>query len=368
MGAERTARQQQLSADADKHDGADPGAGPAAWRWSPRTARITGSAATVLLTAVTALLARDAFAPGAVAWWLLGCAALTAAASALLFRRPETVRGAPATLAAASGVLAVLAVWTAADAHQWSAPSRVAGLAVAGSAALVLLGLFSPVGRSGPVGAMALAGLAALWWATLLLTDAPAHAGAAQGVIALVVLGVLPRAALTGAGLAAWGNRPAGASVSRLGAGAALAVTHRGLVGAALVAAASATAAGWLVGGLPSPWAVLFTTVLAVVMWARSRAYPLVIEVVLLRAGAVVLLVRLVAVWMQTNAQASIAAVGLLGAAAVLSLAATAVTLPDRLRTRLSRGMDLAEPAGFVVLLPLAVGVFGTGTHLPGAF
>ena len=366
MGAERTARQQQLSAGA--HEGDAPGTDPAAWRWGPRAARITGCAATVLLAAVTALLARDEFAAAAVAWWLLGAAAVTAAGAVLLFRRPEVVRGGPATMAAVAGVLAVLAAWTVADAYQWSAPSRLAGLAVAGAVALVLLGLFSPVGRSGPVGAVALAGLAALWWVTLLLTDDPAHAGAVQGVIAVAALGVLPRAALTDAGLTAWGTRPAGVSVSRLGAGAALAATHRGLVGAALVAAASATAAGWLVGGLPSPWAVLFTAVLTVVLWARSRAYPLVVEVVLLRAGAVLLFVRLVAVWMQANARPSFGAVVLLCAAAVLPLAATAVPLPERLRTRLSRGMDLAEPAGFIALLPLAVGVFAVDTQVLGAF
>lgn len=367
MGAERTAQPGQLSADA--HDGEVPGADPASWRWGPRAARVTGSAATVLLAGVTALLARDAFDTAAVAWWLLGCAAASAALGALLFRHPGAVPGGPATTTAVAGVLAVLAVWTAADAHQWSAPTRLAGLAAAAAAGLVLLGLFSPVGRSGPVGAVALASLAALWWVTLLLTDEPAHAGAVQGLIAVAVLGVLPRAALTEAGLTAWGaRRPAPVSVSRLGAGAALAVTHRGLVGAALVVSASATAAGWLVAGQPSLWAVLFTAVLAVVLWARSRAYPLVVEVVLLRAGATVLLVRLVAVWMHRSAPASFGALALLCAAVVLPLAAGAVTLPDRWRTRLSRGMDLAEPAGVIALFPLALGVFGVHAQLLGAF
>lgn len=366
MGAERTARPGQLSGGA--RDGEGPRADPAGRQWGPRASRITGSAAAVLLVTVTALLAREEFAAASVAWWLLAAAGSTAVLGALLLRRTAVGRGVPATVVAVAGVLVVMAAWTAADAHHWSAPTRLVVLAAACAAALALLGLFSPVGRSGLVGAVTLAGLAALWWVTLLLTDDPAHTGAVQGVIAVAVLGVLPRAALTDAGLTAWGERrAAGVSVSRLGAGAALAATHRGLVGATLVAAASATAAGWLVGGRPNPWAVLFTAVLAVVLWSRSRAYPLVAEVVLLRAGAVVLFVRLAAVWMQESAQPSFGPVVLLCLAAALPLVATAVTLPDRLRTRLSRGMDLAESAGVIVLFPLAVGVFGVHAHVLGA-
>lgn len=367
MGAERTVQQGQLGTDASTVR--DRGPGPGGRRWDPRSARLAAAAATVLLVAAAALLARAAFDPTAVAWWLLAASAALAGVAAPLARQPGIVPALPATLAAAAGVLVVLAAATGADAGDWPAPAALAALVGAVWVALVLLGLLSSLGRTALVAAAALSGLGSLWCLTLLLTDDAVHTGAVQAVAAVLVLGVLARAALTDAGLTAWGRRPsAGTPVSRLGAAAALALTHRGLVGATLVAAASATAAGWLTAARPDMATTLFVAVLATVLWSRARAYPLLVEVLVLRAGAVALLVRLAAVRAQHSDEAAAVAVALLGLAAVLPLVATSVTVSESLRGRLTRAMGITEAVGVIALFPLALGVFGVHTLLLGAF
>src|SRR5690606_21761992 len=101
--------------------------------------------------------------------------------------------------------------------------------------------------------------------------------------ISVVLLGVLPRLAMTVSGLTGLDDRrTGGASVSRYAVGTALAATHRGLVLATVTLGVSAAAAGVLALRTATAWTVPLGVVLLLVLALRARAFPLTAEVVVL--------------------------------------------------------------------------------------
>jgi hypothetical protein len=274
-----------------------------------------------------------------------------------------------------AGVLGLLAAWTVADSTAGSAAARWAGLAGAGVLTLVLLGLCSPVGRGGLVGAAAVVAVALGWEVTAALLHGAhngverSRLGAVLAVLAVVVLGLLPRFALVAAGLAGLDDRrTAGATVSRHEVATALAATHRGLVLATVATAASAGAAGWLVVTVPDRWTVPVAVVLGVVLASRARAYPLVAEVVALLGAASVVLVRLIATWVERSGGHPYWPLVVVGVAAILPLGVLAVQPAEHVRVRLRRVGDRVEAVAVIALFPLVVGVFGVYARLLHAF
>ncbi len=243
--------------------------------------------------------------------------------------------------------------------------------AVAGALVLTLgfLGLFSPLGKGGLVGAVTSAALAVVWEVVAAVQSDPARLGAVMAVFSLVLLGVLPRLAMMASGLTALDDRRSGgASVSRHQVGTALAATHRGLAVSTTVAAVSAASAGWLLTAAEKPtvWTVVLASLVILVLVSRARAFPLVAEVVALFAAAACLLVRLVMVWMDHAGGAGPLAV--LCAAAVLPLLVLAVQVPEHVQVRLRRVADLVESMGMVGLFPITAGVFGVYGQLLNQF
>ncbi|MFC7305531.1 type VII secretion integral membrane protein EccD [Streptomyces monticola] len=354
------------------------------WRWRPASRRPVAATASLALATATALLARTAFPLDSVAYGQLVTAAVLAVAGVLAGRLGRSTsagagglasvpgrgnRGLATVLLLTAAVFGVLGAWTAGDAHSLSGPARLAAIAGAVAVALLLLGLFSPFGRSGLTGAVAVLALTALWeLGALLVSGDPARLGALLAVVSAVLLGLLPRLALRATGLTAINDRrSAGSSVSRHQVADALADTHRGLVLATVATACSAAGAGWLLTrGEPTVWTVSATVVTAVVLLARARAFPLAAEVVAVFAAAAVLVVRLAVLWLRDTG--GIGPLLFLGAAAVLPLLALVLQPPEQLRARLRRAADLAESIGVVGLFPLAVGVFGGYGQLLGGF
>ncbi|MFE4058326.1 type VII secretion integral membrane protein EccD, partial [Streptomyces sp. NPDC059096] len=316
--------------------------------------------ATVTLAVIAALLARREFALDALAGALLAATVLLFAAGALGARVGTGNRGLASALLLAAGGLGVLTAWTAADAQQWAGITRLAAVAAALVLTLVMLGWFSPLGRGGFMGAAAVAAITAVWEAVASVQDDPARLGAVMAVFSVVLLGLLPRLALMASGLTALDDRRSGGtSVSRHQVGNALAATHRGLALATIATAVSAAAGGWLLtlAGGPSLWTVALTSLVAVVLLSRARAFPLVAEVVALIAAAGALLVRLVMLWLGHGGGAG--ALAVLCVATLLPLLGLAVQPADHVRVRLRRMADFVESVGVVGLFPLAIGVFG---------
>ncbi|MFC4514578.1 type VII secretion integral membrane protein EccD [Streptomyces ehimensis] len=349
-----------------------------AWRWRPEARRWTASLATIALAVTAGVLARASLGPASVAGGLTVAAALVAALGAVASRirargakspgdggGDDVGRGLGTTLMLTGGALGALAAWTAADAHSWSGPARLAAVAAALAATLALLGLCSRLGKGGLIGAGAVVVTAGVWEAVAAAQHDPARLGSVMAVVSVVALGLLPRIALMAAGLTGLDDRRSGgASVSRHEVETALAATHRGLVLATVTVAASAAAGGLLAVTAISWWTVLLTSVLMVVLLSRSRAFPLVAEVVALLAAALVLLVRLVTLWVDHVPGTPYGPLAALCAVAVVPLAVLAVRLPEHVGVRLRRAVDLVEAVGVIALFPLAVGVFGVYVRL----
>ncbi|WP_435842917.1 type VII secretion integral membrane protein EccD [Streptomyces lavendulae] len=337
-----------------------------AWRWRPGARRVTAGAGLVGWALLAGWFARREFAPGAVAGALLAVAAVAAVVGALAGRLKRS--GLAAALLATAGAVGVLGAWTLGDAQHWGPMGRLAAVAGALAVGLALLGWFTPLGRGGFVGAVTVVGLTGGWEAVAVAQGgAGARTGAVLAVVSVILLGLLPRLALAAAGLTGLDDRRArGASVSRYKVATALGATHRGMALATLATAVSAGAAGVLALREPDVWTVSLAVAVAVVLWLRARAFPLVAEVVaLLLAGAAVTVAALL-VWADRAGAA-----GPLATLLVLALAALgvlAVQPPEHVRVRLRRFGDTAESFGVIVLFPLLIGVFGVYGRLLGTF
>ncbi|MGI5528138.1 type VII secretion integral membrane protein EccD [Streptomyces syringium] len=353
-----------------------------AWRWRPEARRWTASLATIVLAVTAGVLARTSLGPASVAAALAVTAALVAAVGAVAGRigiragqggqrartddrAGQAGRDLGTTLMLTGGALGVLTAWTAADAHAWTGPARLAAVAAALAVTLALLGLFSQLGKGGLIGAGAVVATTGAWEAVAALQDDPARVGSVMAVVSVVVLGLLPRLALMAAGLTGLDDRRSGgSSVSRHEVETALAATHRGLVLATVAVAVSAAAGGLLAVTSPSWWTVLLASVVVVVLLSRSRAFPLIAEVVTLLAAALVLLVRLVVLWIDHIPGTPTGPLAALCGVAIVPLAVLAVRLPEHVGVRLRRAVDLVETIGVIALFPLAVGVFGVYVRL----
>ncbi|MFI7399164.1 type VII secretion integral membrane protein EccD [Streptomyces sp. NPDC049541] len=348
----------------------DPGA--RVWRWGPESRRVVAGSAAVGWAGAGAVLARSAYDASAVAGVLLLVAAVAAVVGALV-GRGERHGGVAGTLICSAGVLGVVGASALSDDHHWSGALYAGALAAVSAVTLVLLGLSTRLGRSGLVGAGAVAVTVLGWEGVVALQSGAetagqqAHVGAVLAVVSVVALGVLPRLALRAGGLSGLDDRRTGeVSVSRYQASAALAAAHRGLVLATVTVAVSATVGAVWALRAPGVWTVLLAVVTAVVVALRGRAFPLVAEVVVLLVGAAVVAVRLSAVWVERSGAAGPALV-VLAAPAVLTLATLVVRPAEQVRMRLRRAGDLLESAGVIALLPLLIGVFGVYERLLGA-
>ncbi|MET8113279.1 type VII secretion integral membrane protein EccD [Streptomyces prasinus] len=347
--------------------------GHRAWVWGPAARRVTAGGASVGWVVVAALFARARYDSSVVAAGLLAAAGASVVAGAVLGRVRR--HGLAATLLCSGGALGVLGVWSLVDGLGGSSAGalRLAGVAVVSVLVLALLGLFTPLGRGGLVGAGTVA-LTAVGWEVVVAVQSgagtaeeQARVGAVLGVVCVVVLGVLPRLALMASGLSGLDDRRAGGiSVSRHQVSVALTAAHRGLVLATVTLAGSAAVAAVLALRDPSGWTVPLAAVVAVVLALRARAFPLVAEVVVLLAAAAGVAVRLLAVWAERSSAAAPLAV--LVVLAVLPLVVLAVQPAEHVRVRLRRAGDLLESVGIIALLPLLVGVFGVYGRLLDTF
>ncbi|MER6997087.1 type VII secretion integral membrane protein EccD [Streptomyces sp. NPDC000410] len=358
----RLVRAEDVPSAAVVHDVTDEVAedlGVRAWRWGPEARRGTAGVVAVLLAVTVALLAQREFSAGAMGVALPVAAVFCAVCGALAGRLGN--HGLVTALVTSGGALGVLGAWMLADEHAWAGVAGVVALT------MLLLGWLSPLGRGGVLGAGALAVTAVGWEIVAAVQSSPGRLGTVLAVASTVVLGVLPRIALMGAGLSRLDDqRSGGASVSRHRVADALAAAHRGLVLATAVLAVSAVAAGLLVVQESTVWTVGLTCVLAVVLLLRARAFPLVAEVVVLLAAGLVLVVRLVVLWLErSSAYGPLAVLGLL---AIVPLAVLAVEPPEHVRVRLRRIGDTIESVGVIALFPLAVGVFGVYGRLLDTF
>jgi type VII secretion integral membrane protein EccD len=336
-----------------------------AWRWGAVARRWT-------LTAVVVAACLS------VAWLLLGgpwsdlqtaqalaVVSLTLCACGVVAGQLHEPPG--TALVLGGGAVGLVSSWTATGAAGEPLAGRLVVAAAVVAAVTVLLGLVSPLGRVGLVGGGLGLGLAAAWGAGLSAGLAPDRLAAVMAVASVVLLGLLPRVALTTSGLTSLDDRrTAGQEVTRRDAVAAIEATHRGLSVAVVATAASTALAGRLLLTAPTRWTVLLAAACGVVLAGRARIYPLVAEVVALLAAAGWIVLGLLAVWLDRAGTA-----GPLTALLVLlvtALVALGVEPVEHVRARLRRLGDRLEMVAVVAVVPLAIGVFGIYGRLLDTF
>ncbi|MGX1853709.1 EsaB/YukD family protein [Streptomyces sp. NPDC055299] len=330
-------------------------------RWGAWSRTWTAGAASVLLAVIAGTAAASWYGPGAAALWLGIAGALAAALGACcagLGRRPLHT-----ALLLLGGALGVLASWQASPAGA----ARLAAVGLTVAAVLALLGVCTGLGRGGLVGAAAVACAVGAWEAGLALTGV-ARTGVVLGALSVLVLGYLPRLALRAAGLTRLDDRySGGAPVSRHQVATALGATHRGLAPATVAVAVCAGAAGVLAAGAGDGWSAAAAALLCGVTLSRARAYPLAVEVLALLAAGTAIGVCLTLRWAAGSGDPA-GALAVLCVLAVLPLGALAPRLPEHVRARLRRLLNLVESVGVVALIPVALGAFGVYSGLLHTF
>ncbi|HEY7486522.1 MAG TPA: type VII secretion integral membrane protein EccD [Streptosporangiaceae bacterium] len=337
------------------------------WRWGPAARRWTSTVAVAVLLLVAGLLLRAIFDSPAEVGLLIVVAAVLVLTGGALGRFVTEPVGTALTLG--GGAVGVLAAQAAADAYDWASWVRWSVSAFVVAALLAFLGVTSPLGRGGIIGAAFAALLGAGWAVAAGLDLSAPRLAAVMSVAVIVALGLLPRLALSASGLAALDDRRStGVAVARYDVETALSVTHRGLVIATVATAVSAALAGYLLARFPDHWTVPLALLVAAVLAARSRAFPLAAEVVALLIAAAVVLLALLGAWVSRSAGPPWAALAAVAAVAVVPLGVLSISPPEHVRVRLRRTVDRFEAAAVIAVVPVALGVFGTYGRLLHVF
>ena len=193
-------------------------------------------------------------------------------------------------------------------------------------------------------------------------SDVLVGAAGIAGIITILVLGMLPKIALSASGLASLDDSHAqGRSLLRTDASTAIDAAHGGLVTSTIVCAVSMAASLWLIGGDTThhPFSVPLLAALTLAVWLRARSFPLATERIPLHLAAgvgVVALVRLATTWLPDFNGVFLA---VLLALALAVGAGLSVDLPDHSQARMRRFGDTVEAIALFVVIPLLIGYFG---------
>ncbi|MGI5328358.1 EsaB/YukD family protein [Actinomadura nitritigenes] len=333
--------------------------------WGPEAARWTATATFAVLTFAAGLAASAALPADAAPGVLAGAAAALLGCGAAVGRFWREPLGSAITLG--GGTVGALALWNATDAAPGA--GRCAAMAALAAVVLALLGVTSPLGRGGLLGggtAALLAAPAAVCAALGL--DAP-RAAAVTALGCVVLLGSIVRLAVSLSGLTALDDRrDAGVAVLRGDVLGALDGAHRSLAIATIAVSVAATAAG--LGALTrlDGYTAALAGLLALILAGRARVFPLVVEKVALLAASVAIVAGLGVRVAAACSWGVSPALAVLAVALAVPAAVLAGDRPEHVRARLRLAMNRTEAMAMVVIVPAAIGAFGTFERLLGTF
>ncbi|WP_433002922.1 EsaB/YukD family protein [Kribbella sp. CA-294648] len=334
--------------------------------FSPKHRRILAGAGLVfsaLAAAVSLLIAAPVVPVGAV---LLVLAAICAFAGIVLGRGGNTVVAFP-LVTITTLVLAVTAGFWAADAG-WET-----GLVVTSAALCLSFGplIFACAGLAGGgvvAGATAVL-FVAVWMVGLGSGLAAGRVGALAALLAVLLLGLLPRLALALSGLSRLDDRrAAGQEIMRGDVRSALNAAHLGLALATVPIGVSSAVAGVMLVRDGSAWAIGLALVLALLLASRSRLYPLVSEVAVLFAASFTVVAGCVLIAAVKGQGGAFIALGLLVVVVMVCAFGLSFAPAEHVRARLTQLLDYVEVGAIIVTVPLALGVFGVYSDLLQAF
>ncbi|GAB2834485.1 hypothetical protein GCM10027176_43560 [Actinoallomurus bryophytorum] len=338
-----------------------------AWRWGPRARRWTATVSAATLMLAIGVLLRQRF-PEANGLAVVAATALllllTGMAVGVRWREPL---GTALTLG--GGVLAGLAVWFAADVYTWETWARWGGLSVLAALITIGLGLTSPLRGGGTIGGGVALLLAAAGTITAGLGLSGARVAAVLAVASVLVLSLLLRIALMLSGLTSLDDRrSAGGTVTRTDVASSLVSAHRSMVLATVAVAGSVVVAGYGPVVAFDGWTAALSVLLATVVASRARTFPLAIEKIALFGAALWTLVCVAWAWAGHDSWAVAPAIGVLLLASVPPIVVLSTEPPEHVRARLRRIVNRVEAVAVVVMLPVAIGAFGTFERLLDTF
>ncbi|AFR10938.1 MULTISPECIES: type VII secretion integral membrane protein EccD [Nocardiopsis] len=336
-------------------------------RWTPSAARWTATAALVALAVLGAWLGHlHSPSTGGMTGLAVVAALLLVAGAALgaFWREPLGT-----ALSMAGAAVGVLTLWLACDLFGWPEWARWGGSVALVAGLVLMLGLTSGLGRGGLIGGGTGLALAVVWSGAAAF-GLPAHQVAAVMTVACVVLlSTILRLALMFSGLAVFDDRRnAGEDVARGDVLSSVADAHRSLVIATVAVAAAAVTAGVGLASQLDPWTAGLAVALAVVVASRSRLFPLTVQKAVLVVASLVVAGAFLLALTQTYAWGIWPALGTVAAVAAIPAVVLSVEQPEHVRARLRGITSRCEAVAVIVLVPLAVGAFGTYQRLLETF
>lgn len=269
-------------------------------------------------------------------------------------------RIAPLFAAGAAGAVVPVALQGASLADAATEAALLLPALALGASSVVLLGVGVAQRSRGALtgGALGIALTAALLL-MLVLGMSPGRAAAVMGVVAVLLVGVVPWIALSASGLTGLDHRAADqGDLPRPVALIAVDDAYRTLgwcVGTLAVVAAICGVMLWAEGTV---WGALLSVVIAVVLVLRSRVFPLRSHGLLLWGGAVAIGGFAVTSTITRSELGWVIVGGALLGGVLIAISGTARPRAHQ-RARLRSLGDLAETVLVVAVLPLLVGVFG---------
>lgn len=239
---------------------------------------------------------------------------------------------------------------------------------VAAGLASAALGIGFGISRraSAPLwGALAGVSAAGVWLALSYTVLAPTAAAGMVGLVALVVIGILPSIALSTSGLSALddaaiaGELPARGSVSTSLEGA-----YAGLAWMGAPLALTVGAAGCVLALSGELYALLLAVAFGLVLALRTRQFPLTIHVAPLWLAAVAVLIAVAA----SPLLPGWAGLALLGGLGVAGVALSGIRPTAHARVRLRRWGNVLELFAVLATVPLLLGVLGVYPDLLQVF
>lgn len=163
-------------------------------------------------------------------------------------------------------------------------------------------------------------------------------------------------------------RRSSGEPVARADVLTSVARAHRSLVIATVAVAIAVAVAGLgLVTNL-TPWTSGLCVALAIVVASRSRLFPLIAQKVTLIAASLVVSVAFLVEWAGSEPWAIWPALAAAVAVAAIPVVVLATEQPEHVRARLRGVAGRFEVIAVIVMVPLAVGAFGTFERLLTTF
>jgi type VII secretion integral membrane protein EccD len=253
--------------------------------------------------------------------------------------------------------------WLAAAYRDWPWPAGLAA-ALAGVLAVAALARALTAAATGYLAAAAMLAAAGLPLGTLTLAGHDALAAVRlDGVLAVLVVGVLPRVSLTVGGLASEDYRVRrGSMVTAEALGARIRQSTALLYGGLGAACVIGAAAGLVLTARDGLWDRLLGLAVGLALVLRSRVFSRVPQIVPLRAAGLAVLAAaalpVAGAWPVATAVAASTAL----------VAVSAVPLSDVARARVKQLLNLAEMAVVVAMVAVAAGALGGYDWVARAF